>query len=255
ATDPVKCNGTTTAPTSWSATSIVMPVPAGATTGSVVITVGGVASNAVSFTVTVPAPSVTSLNPASGLVGAAVTIAGANLGATEGNSRVTFKDTVATATSTGATIIVAPVAAGETTGSGVITVGGVASNGVSFTVTADTTAPVVTVTAPANNATVSGAITLTATATDPDSPVSFVQFVVDGTNTGAQLTASPYSISLDTTTLSNSTHALTAVAQDPAGNKGTSAAVTITVSNSAGKGATGPLRALAGNAHYFTDGS
>jgi len=32
--------------------------------------VGGVVSNAVSFTVTVPAPSITSLNPASGLVGA-----------------------------------------------------------------------------------------------------------------------------------------------------------------------------------------
>ena len=201
------------------------------------------------------APSITSLNPTSGLVGTSVTIAGANFGATQGTSTVTFNGTAATATSWSATSIVVPVPAGATTGNVVVTVSGVASNGLSFTVTADTTAPVVTVTAPANNATVSGAITLTATATDPDSPVSFVQFVVDGTNTGAQLTASPYSISLDTTTLSNSTHALTAVAQDPAGNKGTSAAVTITVSNSAGTGATGPLRALAGNAHYFTDGS
>jgi hypothetical protein len=60
---------------------------------------------------------------------------------------------------------------------------------------------------------------------------------------------------LDTTTLSNGTHTLTAVAQDPAGNQGTSTAVTITVSNSAGAGATGPLRALAGNPRYFTDGS
>src|SRR5439155_19652985 len=41
------------------------------------------------------------------------------------------------------------------------------------------------------------------------------------------------------------------------GNQGTSAAGTITVSNSTGTGtgATGPLRPLAGNAHDFTDGS
>jgi len=109
--------------------------------------------------------------------------------------------------------------------------------------------------APANNAAVSATITLTATATDPDSAVSFVQFLVDGTNTGARLTSAPYSVSLDTTTLSNGVHTLTAVAQDPAANQSTSTAVTITVSNSAGAGATGPLRALASNPHYFTDGT
>src|SRR5213078_719834 len=57
----VKFNGTSATPTSWSATSIVVPVPSGATTGNVVVTVGGVASNGVSFTVTVPAPTITSL--------------------------------------------------------------------------------------------------------------------------------------------------------------------------------------------------
>jgi hypothetical protein len=113
----------------------------------------------------------------------------------------------------------------------VVTVGGAASNGISFTVQADTTAPTVTVTAPANNATVSGTITLTATATDPDSPVSFVQFLVDGTNVGPQLTATPYSTSLNTATLANGNHTVTATAQDPSANKGTSSAVTITVSN------------------------
>src|SRR5207245_1836719 len=100
----------------WSATSIIAPVPAGATTGSVVVTVGGVASNAVSFTVTVPAPSITSLNPTSGLVGASVTIAGANFGATQGTSAVKFNGTAATATSWSATSIVAPGPAGATTG-------------------------------------------------------------------------------------------------------------------------------------------
>ncbi len=50
-------NGTTATPTSWSATSIVVPVPAGATTGNVVVTVGGVASNGLTFTVTGTTPS------------------------------------------------------------------------------------------------------------------------------------------------------------------------------------------------------
>src|ERR1700730_5210548 len=48
----VKFNGTTATPTSWSATSIVAPVPGGATTGNVVATVSSVASNGVNFTVT-----------------------------------------------------------------------------------------------------------------------------------------------------------------------------------------------------------
>ena len=51
-TSTVTFNGTIATPTSWTATSIVVPVPAGATTGNVVVTVGGVASNAMVFTVT-----------------------------------------------------------------------------------------------------------------------------------------------------------------------------------------------------------
>jgi hypothetical protein len=39
-------------PTSWSAASIIVQVPSGATTGPVVVTVGGQASNGVNFTVT-----------------------------------------------------------------------------------------------------------------------------------------------------------------------------------------------------------
>ena len=233
-TSTVKFNGTVATPTSWSATSIAAPVPAGATTGNVVVTVGGVASNGVAFTVTVPAPSITNLTPSSGGVGTTVTITGANFGATQGTSTVKFNGTVATPTSWSATSIAAPVPAGATTGNVVVTVGGVASNGVSFTVQSDTTAPVVTMTAPPNGATVSGTITLSATATDPDSPVSFVQFRVDGINIGAQLTATPYSISFDTTTISNGSHTFTAVAQDPSANQGASSGVVITVSNSQG---------------------
>jgi hypothetical protein len=53
-TSTVTFNGTAaTTITSWSATSIVATVPVGATTGDVVVTVGGVASNGSAFTVAV----------------------------------------------------------------------------------------------------------------------------------------------------------------------------------------------------------
>jgi hypothetical protein len=134
-TSTVKFNGIAATPTSWSATSISVPVPAGATTGNVVVTVSGVASNGLNFTVAVPAPSITSLNPMSGVVGTPVTIAGANFGATQGTSTVKFNGIAATPTSWSATSISVPVPAGATTGSVVVNAGGVASNGVNFTVT------------------------------------------------------------------------------------------------------------------------
>ena len=201
------------------------------------------------------AASIASLSPTSGLVGTSVTIGGVNFGATQGTSTVKFNGTTAVPTSWSATSIIVTVPTGAMTGNVVVMVGGAASNGVNFMVQADTTSPVVIITSPANNATVSSTITVIATATDPDSAVSFVQFLVDGANTGGQVTSTPYSLLLDTAMLSNGVHTLTAIAKDPAGNQGTSAGVTITVSNSVGTGATGPLRALASNPHYFTDGS
>ncbi len=108
--------------------------------------------------------------------------------------------------------------------------------------------------APANGATLSGTVVVTASATD-NVAVASVQFRVDGTNVGSALTATPYQYQLNTTTLSNGTHTLTAVATDTSSNSATSAGVTFTVTNSVAGGATGPLRALASNPHYFTDGS
>jgi IPT/TIG domain len=86
-------------------------------------------------TSTMASPSITSLSPSSGAVGTLVTITGTNFGATQGTSTITFNGTVATPTSWSATSIVAPVPAGATTGNVVVTVGGQASNGSSFTVT------------------------------------------------------------------------------------------------------------------------
>ena len=101
------------------------------------VTVGGVASNALTYTVSSGAtPTLTSLSPTSGPVATAVTISGTNFGATKGTSTVTFNGTAATPTSWSATSIVVPVPAGATTGNVVVTVGGLASNALPFTVTA-----------------------------------------------------------------------------------------------------------------------
>src|SRR4029077_16837257 len=111
-TSSVQFNGTAATPTSWSASSIAVPVPVGATSGPVVVTVGGVASNGMTFTVTLPPPSLTSVLPASGVVGTSVTLTGANFGATQGTSSVQFNGTAATPTSWSASSIAVPVPVG-----------------------------------------------------------------------------------------------------------------------------------------------
>ncbi len=80
------------------------------------------------------APVITTLSPNSGAVGTTVTISGSNFGATQGSSTVRFNGVAATPTSWGASSITAPVPSGATTGPVVVTVGGMTSNGVSFTV-------------------------------------------------------------------------------------------------------------------------
>jgi hypothetical protein len=108
--------------------------------------------------------------------------------------------------------------------------GSVTSSAATLTVTADTTPPTVSITSPTLGATVSGTITVTVSASD-NVAVASVQLHVNGANVGAADTTSPYTFSLDTTTLSNSSHTLTAVATDTSGNQATSTAVAITVSN------------------------
>src|SRR5207249_3798481 len=95
---------------------------------------------------------------------------------------------------------------------------------------ADTTPPTVSMTAPANGSTVSGTVTVSANASD-NVGVAGVQFKLDGNNLGAEDTASPYSISWNSTTAGNGSHTLSAVARDAAGNQATAAPVTVTVSN------------------------
>jgi hypothetical protein len=154
-TSTVKFNGTTATPTTWSDTSIVVPVPSGATTGNIVVNVGGLASIGVPYTVTV-APSLTSVTPSSSVVGTSVTIAGSNFGATKGVSTVTFNGTAATPTTWSSNSIVVPVPAAATTGSVVVTVNGLASNGLTYTVLI---APSLTSVAP-SSAAIGAAVTI-----------------------------------------------------------------------------------------------
>jgi len=98
------------------------------------------------------------------------------------------------------------------------------------TATPDTQAPTVSITSPANNQTVSGPTTIAANATDNVGVIG-VQFQLDGGKLGTEMTSPPYSTSWDTTQTVNGPHVLTAIARDAAGNKATSLAVTVTVSN------------------------
>jgi hypothetical protein len=102
---------------------------------------------------------------------------------------------------------------------------------VPFTVTApDTTAPEISLTSPADGASVSGTIALAAVATDNVGVVG-VQFLLDGVPLGAEDLAAPYSISWDTATATPGTHTLAARARDAAGNTVDSAVITATVAN------------------------
>jgi hypothetical protein len=103
---------------------------------------------------------------------------------------------------------------------------------VSFATAApDPTPPTVAITAPSAGATVTGTVTVTATASDNSGVIGGVQFFLDGTPIGPEVTTAPYSSPWNTVSASNGTHSLTARARDGAGNSATSAAVSVTVSN------------------------
>lgn len=129
-----------------SATTLTFVVPAGATSGAVAVTTqGGTATSTTSFTV-LAAPAVASFAPASGPVGATVTVTGSNL---TGATAVTLNGTTITnfAVVDAATLtFVVPAGAA----SGVVAVttpGGTATSTTSFTVLA---APAIASLAPAS---------------------------------------------------------------------------------------------------------
>jgi Zn-dependent metalloprotease len=106
----------------------------------------------------------------------------------------------------------------------------------------DTTPPTTSLTAPTAGATLTGTVTLSATASD-NVAVTKVEFYAGTTLLGSD-TTSPYSISWASTALANGSYSFTSKAYDAAGNVGTSAAVSATVSNG---GTCGSSSQLLGN--------
>jgi hypothetical protein len=96
--------------------------------------------------------------------------------------------------------------------------------------TTDTTPPTTSVTAPANGATVSGTVTVNASASD-NVGVTQMQLLIDGTLVASNTNSTALSFSWSTASVANGSHTIVSKAFDAAGNVGTSATITVTVSN------------------------
>lgn len=93
----------------------------------------------------------------------------------------------------------------------------------------DTAPPQLSITSPLNNATVSGTINVTSSATD-ENGISRVDVLVDNSQV-TSLTSSPYTYSLNTSQYSDGNHTITVKAYDPSNNEAVQT-VTVTVDNS-----------------------
>jgi len=166
-----------------------------------------------------------------GVAGVQFRIDGANFGAEDTSAPYSVSWNTTTASNGSHTITaVARDAAGNRTTSAPVTV--MVSNTPPPPPPADTTPPTVSITSPSNGATIHGTVTVTADAADNVGVVG-VQFQLDGVNGGPEDTTAPYSIPFDTTSTSDGVHTITAVARDAAGNRTTSAPVSVTVANNA----------------------
>ena len=96
--------------------------------------------------------------------------------------------------------------------------------------TSDITPPTVALVAPQSNSTLSGTVTVSATAIDNIAVMS-VQFHMNGDPLGIEKTTTPYSVLWDTTSIADGAYTLTATARDAVGNVATSTPVTVTVAN------------------------
>lgn len=131
----VKFNGVEASIKSWSDTTVEAWVPSGATTGPLTVTVGGVVSNELTFTVS--SVVVSGVSPSSGPRGSTVTISGSGFGATQSTSTLSFYgDTATTITSWSDTEIEAVVPPGAATGEVSVKVAGITATGPVFTLTA-----------------------------------------------------------------------------------------------------------------------
>ena len=102
-------------------------------TGPVVLTVGGVASNGVTFTV-LPTPVIASVSPTTAAGGVQVVVTGSAFGQTQGSSALLLGTSPATVVSWSDAQIVATVASNARSGNAEVQRGGIWSNTVPFTV-------------------------------------------------------------------------------------------------------------------------
>jgi len=172
------------------------------------------------------APTITGLNPTLGVAGTSVVITGTNFGSPQGNSTVKFNGVTTNPTAWSPTSITAPVPTGATTGSVIVTVSGLASNGVNFNVTSlsVTISPkraAVTLTQPQQfNGTVNN---------DPQN--GGVSWSVDGVAGGSSVTGTVSSTGLYTPGTQPGVHTVTATSNS---SPSTSAAATVAVTDLAG---------------------
>jgi RHS repeat-associated protein len=128
----VSFNGQPATITNWTDTSIVVAVPASATSGNVVVSSRGLQSAGAPFTVLLPV--ISSLSPNAGDPGTSVVIAGSGFGPAQGS--VTFSGTLAVVTYWNDRSITAQVPNGAGGGNVVVTSAvGRSSNGAGFNVT------------------------------------------------------------------------------------------------------------------------
>ena len=207
------------------------------TSSGVVVTVDNVAGDAEVPTVAITAPSngatvsgttvavTANASDNVGVVGVQFKLDGANLGAEDTTSTygITWNTTLVANGSHTLTAVARDAAGNTTTSSGIaVTV----DNGAG-----DTTPPVVTMTAPAQGAEVSGtSVGLAATASD-NVGVAGVKFLLDGEEIGWEQCCSSNNIVWDSTTTTNGSHELSAIARDAAGNTTVATARTVTVAN------------------------
>ncbi len=128
--DIVRFNGVLAPVTAASATSLTVAVPAGATTGNVVVTTNAGASNGLAFAVY---PNIVSMNRTSGPIGGTVVLTGTNFdGVVMANNLVRFNGILATVTAATSTSITCSVPAGAATGPVTVTIGGNTSTAITF---------------------------------------------------------------------------------------------------------------------------
>ncbi len=192
--------------TSWSNTSIVVVVPAGATSGGVIVKVGTQASNPAQFTV---GTAITGISPSSGTPGTMLTVNGVGFGATQGSSTITFNGVAASPTSWSDSSIAVPVPNSATSGNVVITVGSLASNGMNFTVVAKSAATIA-LSSSAPTSIYGSSVSFTAAVTGSSgAPTGAVSFLDNGASIGsAALNGGTATISISS--LDAGSHSVTA---------------------------------------------